>query len=85
MEVTEVKRLKTLEEDNARLKMQIAEAMLDKGLPSPQLSFELSVIRVHFSHMISSVPQWSTYLGHFVLRGHICIDFLLKCLIINHM
>jgi len=31
MEVPEVKRLKSLEEDNARLKKLLAEAMLDKG------------------------------------------------------
>ena len=30
MEVPEVKRLKSLEEDNARLKKLLAEAMLDK-------------------------------------------------------
>jgi putative transposase len=32
MEVPEVKRLKSLEEENARLKKLLAEAMLDKAL-----------------------------------------------------
>jgi hypothetical protein len=31
MEVPEVKRLKSLEEENARLKKLLAEAMLDRG------------------------------------------------------